>query len=93
VIGIVALGLMLVGPVATFVFYSQEHTNSMESVKSSPLAAAAWPIARGNTAASGTTPPGQIRSFDAFPWLVEIWPFGVALFSLRSAGGFLLLER
>jgi beta-lactamase regulating signal transducer with metallopeptidase domain len=93
VIGIVALGLMLVGPVATFVFYSQEHTNSMESVKSSPLAAAAWPIARGNTAASGTTPPGQIRSFDAFPWLVEIWLFGVALFSLRSAGGFLLLER
>src|SRR5579864_2663919 len=92
-IGIVALGLMLVGPVATFVFYSQQHTNSTELVKSSPLAAADWPIARGNTAASGTTRPVQLRSFDALPWLVEIWLLGVALFSLRSAGGFLVLER
>ena len=30
---------------------------------------------------------------DALPWLVEAWLFGVAFFSLRSAGGFLLLER
>jgi beta-lactamase regulating signal transducer with metallopeptidase domain len=27
------------------------------------------------------------------PWLVEAWLLGVAFFSLRSAGGFLLLER
>jgi beta-lactamase regulating signal transducer with metallopeptidase domain len=93
VIGIVALGMMLIGPIATFVYYSQQHTNSMDLVKSSPLAAAAWPIARGNPAASGTTPGVQIRSFDALPLLVEIWLLGVALFSLRSAGGFLLLER
>jgi bla regulator protein blaR1 len=92
-VGIVTLGLMLVGPIATFAFYSQQHANTTESVKSSPLAAAAWPIARGNTAASGTTPRVQIRALDALPWLVEIWLLGVALFSLRSAGGFLLLER
>jgi beta-lactamase regulating signal transducer with metallopeptidase domain len=92
-IGIIVLGLMLVGPIATFVFYSQQRTSSPEFVKSSPLAAAAGPIARGNTAASGTTPRVQIRSFDALPWLVEVWLLGVALFSLRSAGGFLLLER
>ena len=92
-IGIIALGLMLVGPIATFVFYSQARSNIPEPVNSSPLAAAAWPSARGNTAASGTTPRVQIRSFDALPWLVEIWLLGVALFSLRSAGGFLLLER
>src|ERR1700758_3631279 len=67
VIGIVALGMMLIGPIATFVFYSQQHTNSMALVKSSPLAAPVWPIARGNTAGSGTTPPVQIRSFDALP--------------------------
>ena len=91
-IGIVTLGLMLAAPVATFVSYSK-HANSTEFVKSSPLAAAAWPIARGNTAASGTTPRVPIRSLDALPWLVEIWLLGVALFSLRSAGGFLLLER
>jgi beta-lactamase regulating signal transducer with metallopeptidase domain len=92
-IGIFALGLMLVAPIATFLFYSQERANSAESGKSSPLAAAAWPIARGNTAASGATPRAQGHSLDAFPWMVEVWLLGVALFSLRSAGGFLLLER
>ena len=93
VIGMGALGLMLAAPVATFCFYWQQSANSAEFVKSSPLAAAAWPIARGNTAASGATPATQNRSLDALPWLVEIWLLGVALFSLRSAGGFLLLER
>src|SRR5262249_40385276 len=33
------------------------------------------------------------QSQDAFSWMVEIWLLGVALFSLRSAGGFVLLER
>jgi beta-lactamase regulating signal transducer with metallopeptidase domain len=92
-IGISMLGLMLLCPIATFFVYSQQRANSTESVKSSPFAAAAWPIARGNTAASGATSPLHSRSLEAFPWLVEIWLFGVALFSLRSAGGFLLLER
>ncbi len=90
VTGLSALAVMLLSPVATF-FYSQQHS---DSVTSSPLAAAAWPIARGNTAASGTTTlnPGS-HSRDAFPWLVEAWLVGVALLSLRSAGGFFLLER
>ena len=30
---------------------------------------------------------------NALPWLVEAWLLGVAFFSLRSAGGFFLLER
>ncbi len=30
---------------------------------------------------------------DAFPWLVEAWLLGVAFLGLRSAGGFLLIER
>jgi beta-lactamase regulating signal transducer with metallopeptidase domain len=30
---------------------------------------------------------------EILPWMVEAWLVGVALFSLRSAGGFLLLER
>src|SRR5579864_4896919 len=67
-IGIIVLGFMLAAPVATFVYYSQQRTNSTEFVKSSPLAAADWRIARGNSAASGATPRLQIRSFDALPW-------------------------
>src|ERR1700747_2191236 len=50
-IGIGTLGLMLLCPIATFLLYSQQRANSTESAKSSPLAAVAWPIARGNTAA------------------------------------------
>jgi len=89
--GLAALGLMLLSPVATF-FYSQQRSDDL--TKSSPLAAAAWPIARGNTAASGTTSVDPVsHSKDAFPWLVEAWLVGVALLSLRSAGGLLVLER
>lgn len=91
VTGLAALALMLLSPVATF-FYSQQNSNVV--TKSSPLAAAAWTIARGNTAASGATTINAVsRSRDAFPWLVEAWLIGVALLSLRSAGGFFLLER
>ena len=90
-IGLGTLVLMFLSPVATF-FYSQQHSDAV--TESSPLAAAAWPIARGNTAASGATTPIRVsRSRDAFPWLVEAWLVGVALLSLRSVGGFYLLER
>lgn len=93
-LGVSTLVLMLLTPVATFVFYSQQHLNAGEIARSSPLAAAAWSTARGRTAASGpalrsTATPSR----DALPWLVEAWLLGVACFSLRSAGGFLLLER
>ena len=97
-LGLATLALMLLSPLATFFFYFQPHASPGAQTMSSPLAAAAWPIARGNTAASGaTTWTRAARSFDksldAFPWLVEAWLIGVALLSLRSAGGFVLLER
>ena len=92
-IGIGALGLMFLAPVATFLFYSHQRATSTNLVKSSPLAAAERPMARPYSAASGATEPSGIRSLSAFPWVVELWLFGVALFSVRSAGGFILLER
>ncbi|HYM75328.1 MAG TPA: M56 family metallopeptidase [Candidatus Dormibacteraeota bacterium] len=93
-VGIAVLALMLFAPAATFLFYSQPRSNSPESEKSSPLAAVAWPIARGNAAASGAARTTTFApSLNALPWLVESWLLGVALFSLRSAGGFFLLER
>ncbi len=93
-LGVGALVLMLLAPLATFFFYSEQHSGVADTAKSSPLAAAAWPIARGNTAASGSAQPSSIApSLDTLPWLVEAWLLGVAFFSLRSAGGFFLLER
>jgi hypothetical protein len=38
-------------------------------------------------------PAPSNSSPDALPWLVEAWLIGVAFFSLRTAGGFLLLGR
>jgi beta-lactamase regulating signal transducer with metallopeptidase domain/uncharacterized protein YnzC (UPF0291/DUF896 family) len=97
-LGVGALLLMLLAPLATFFFYSQQHSGVADTAKSSPLAAA-WPIARDRDAASGSAQhfsfarSSTAPSLEALPWLVEAWLLGVAFFSLRSAGGFLLLER
>ena len=107
-IGAAVLVLMLLAPVATF-FSGHDGSGGADAAKSSPLAAVAWPIARGNTAASGSAPflmprsahranwwqklSTAVASLDALPWLVEAWLLGVAFFSLRTAGGFLLLAR
>jgi beta-lactamase regulating signal transducer with metallopeptidase domain len=99
VLGVGALVLMLLAPLATFFVYSQPHSGVADTAKSSPLAAVAWPSARGGIAASGSAPYSSFArssiapSLDVFPWLVEAWLLGVAFFSLRSAGGFLLIER
>jgi beta-lactamase regulating signal transducer with metallopeptidase domain len=48
-------------------------------------------VAVGFSSASFGIPSSELHNI--LPWLVEAWLFGVAFFSLRSAGGFLLLER
>ena len=92
VIGVCLLTAMLLAPAVTFFVSAQSHEQATQLVKS-PLVSAAWPIARGNTVASGATHVIPARSRDTFSWVVEIWLLGVALFSVRSAGGFVLLER
>src|SRR5258708_6877909 len=95
-IGVGALVLMLLAPLVTFFAVSQGHSGAAGTAKSSPLAAAALPTARGRDVASGSTI--AITASKVLPsfvegWLVEAWLLGVAFFSLRSAGGFFLLER
>lgn len=92
-IGLAVLALMLLAPVVTLFLYSRQPAPLASLKTSSPLVTAAWPIAKGNTASGGATVSARARSFDAFPWLVEAWLMGVALLSIRSAGGFFLLER
>lgn len=94
-IGVGALVLMLLAPLVTF-FAAQGPSGAADTAKSSPLATAAWPTATGRDAASGTTPSINVpKALPGFVegWLVEAWLLGVAFFSLRSAGGFFLLER
>src|SRR6266581_7952387 len=70
IVGVTALGLMLLAPLTTFLVY-QQHAFASSNAKSSPLAAVAWPIARGTSAASGSTLSSYgTPSLDAIPWLV-----------------------
>jgi beta-lactamase regulating signal transducer with metallopeptidase domain len=92
-IGVGVLVLMLLAPLATFWFYSQQHSAVPEIVRASSLRGAS-PTAAVKTAVNSAVPPSPFTpSIDVLPWLVEAWLLGVAFFSLRSAGGFVLLER
>jgi beta-lactamase regulating signal transducer with metallopeptidase domain len=87
-----ALGLMLAMPVATFFFLIP--SGAAERARPSPitdLVTKSQPTVHGNVFAG--TPSRLLPLLDALPWLVEAWLAGVAFFGLRSAGGFLLLER
>jgi beta-lactamase regulating signal transducer with metallopeptidase domain len=94
VLAVSALVLMLAAPVFTF-FSLSSSSSSGTPVAAKPSAVAeTQPQAIG--AAMGRTSsefPRFSPSLDALPWLVEAWLLGVAFLSLRSAGGFLLLER
>jgi len=84
--GVTALALMLAAPVATFFLETSSRNPQSHLI---------------TYAGSGVSKARQIvvaesrfrSSPDAFGWLVEAWLIGVAAFSLRSAGGFLLIER
>jgi beta-lactamase regulating signal transducer with metallopeptidase domain len=88
------LALMLLAPIATFFLYLQQH--SAETLVSLPTSPAVRPILHptAKTAPAVSSRFSQAASsLDAIPWLVEAWLLGVALLSLRSAGGFFWLER
>jgi beta-lactamase regulating signal transducer with metallopeptidase domain len=101
VLAVGALALMLAAPVATFFFCfltSSGASFRATSPAKSFSAGEVQPTGANNSANNivARTSAGVSRlshSLDALPWLVEAWLLGVAFFSLRSAGGFLLLER
>src|SRR5271169_5935273 len=91
VLAVGALVLMLAAPVATFFVLASSGTAA--SAISPPaaktqLTTAGSVIARTAAGISRFSPSPSVM-----PWLVEAWLLGVAFFSLRSAGGFLLIER
>jgi beta-lactamase regulating signal transducer with metallopeptidase domain/uncharacterized protein YnzC (UPF0291/DUF896 family) len=95
VVGVGALVLMLAAPLVTFSIYTLQSSSTFVNA---PIVPIAGPILSGAMSASGAprllaARPIETNSNDALPWLVEAWLIGVAFFSLRSAGGFILLER
>jgi bla regulator protein BlaR1 len=105
-VAVSALGLMLAVPVATF-FVLMKPAEPVDAVlrASSQVSAAAVnppstpsmtlgvPVLSNGVAAALEETPKRLLPSSILPWLVGAWLSGVALFSLRLAGGFLLLEH
>jgi beta-lactamase regulating signal transducer with metallopeptidase domain len=83
------LVLMLAAPVLTLLLY-RTSSSSNPTPESAPPPMAATLEKTVPATATSSQPAVPI---DALPWLVEAWLAGVAIFSLRMAGGFLLVER
>ena len=90
VLAVGALVLMLAAPVSTLFFLLPAGPSVPKGY--SPIARAEH-LAPVGVVGAAYQSPRQSSALDALPWLVEAWLFGVAFLSLRSAGGFLLLER
>jgi beta-lactamase regulating signal transducer with metallopeptidase domain len=80
------LALMLAAPLATFLFYWQADRLPAPTVFTAAQWHAPKPAAELSSARLRTAP-------DIFSLLVEAWLVGVLFFSLRCAGGVMLLER
>ncbi|PYQ41200.1 MAG: regulator, partial [Acidobacteria bacterium] len=92
VVGVSVLVLMSLAPLVTL-WYLQQNEVASNGRNSSPLVSAAWPLATSTNSSAVSSQTLRVSSSDAIAWLVQAWLFGVAIFSLRSAGGFVLLER
>ena len=95
-IALSVLVLMFAAPVATLVVFSQKSNDDRASVENGKSSSSVDLAANRDAGAVDSLAPRvrrNLSSWSSFPWLVEAWLAGVAFFSLRSAGGFLLLER
>lgn len=91
-VGVAALVFMLAAPMATFFYYSQPRAEQT-AIRAATTRPAEGLRAKGASAASLAVSSSPVAPSGALPWLVEAWLVGVAFFSLRTAGGFLLIER
>ena len=87
------LVMMFAAPVITFLVL--QHQQSASALIETPVAAGAAVSPQVSSPGLSTVLPQQSNGFPAnsLIWLVQVWFAGVLLFSLRPAGGFLILER
>jgi beta-lactamase regulating signal transducer with metallopeptidase domain len=91
-LAVVVLVLMVASPIATFLFLWQSSTPPV-ATSTSLVPTAMPPIARPAQVASSQVESGMDISPETFKWLVRVWIAGVIFFSLRTAGGMLVVER
>ncbi len=90
---VLALLLMLALPLVTFFILQQPSVDSQSATSTTPLltpVTSSWGPANGRHSTPIT--PGEAEP-EAIFWLVRLWLIGVVVFGLRSAGGFLLVQR
>ncbi|HLW84708.1 MAG TPA: M56 family metallopeptidase [Candidatus Sulfotelmatobacter sp.] len=96
-IALSVLVLMLAAPVATLVVTGQLQPSAGFATAHDDQTLLSVSFAGDRAAHVVNALAPKVRSaassWNAFSWMVEVWLAGVAFFSLRSAGGFLLLER
>ena len=90
-IAIIALLLMVAAPVATyFMLHSSTPSVAVATQNAGPAVARIVKFAAANVPVAG---PSQLLSSTLLTSFVELWFVGVLLFSLRTAGGFLVIAR
>jgi beta-lactamase regulating signal transducer with metallopeptidase domain len=89
------LVLMMVAPVATFMWLRQGTNPAVRSGAQAGLAEVGTARYRASVAAPSGAPTAEVAGETpaAMLWLVELWFLGVLLLSLRTAGGLFLIER
>ena len=92
-IGLAALVLMFAAPVTTFLVFRSQERASLPSSSAGTLVAAASPTSAPDFMPRKRTPARHDSAPGYFLWLIEAWLCGVVLLSIRSAGGYLLVER
>jgi beta-lactamase regulating signal transducer with metallopeptidase domain/predicted flap endonuclease-1-like 5' DNA nuclease len=93
-IGVAALALMFVAPLATF-FVLNNSAAEPAGPRDLAIAVALETTANLNAHQPALIPPAEPVSVNvtALNWLVTVWFTGVLLFSLRTIGGFLVVAR
>jgi bla regulator protein blaR1 len=93
VAGVTVLALMLAAPVGTLLVMRAPGDAYSPAQPANALLLAAHPDTTSLEVAVNHTAPRPDATPAYLLWLVEAWFAGVVLLSLRSAGGFLLIER
>jgi bla regulator protein blaR1 len=90
--GVVTLVLMVAAPVMTFVALQYTHTSEPQAT----FSVATWNAIQkpATTVAAQSDPVAPLGvPANSLAWIVEAWFAGVILFSMRTLGGILLIER
>lgn len=91
-LAVVTMILMVTAPVGTFLILQTHEPAETPSIAIGRVVSAARPVSLAPGTTNHESIPQQVTP-TYFLWVVEAWFVGVMLLSLRSAGGFLVIER